>query len=96
MMLEQIILAIALLAWLFVRAARLAKERQSLLDLCARDDVPLSERRAVIAADAGASAFAIEALASLVVLPLLGRAKLRLHSARARALWWGPTQLERS
>jgi cytochrome c oxidase assembly factor CtaG len=53
MMLEQIFLTVGLLVWLFFRAAHLDEERQSLLDLAARDGVPLSERRASLAASAG-------------------------------------------
>jgi cytochrome c oxidase assembly factor CtaG len=53
MMLEQMLLTVALLAWLFFRAARRDEDRQALLDFAARDGTPLSDRRATIAANAG-------------------------------------------
>lgn len=53
MMLEQIFLTIGLLAWLFFRAARQDEERQALLDVATEHNLPLSERRATLAADAG-------------------------------------------
>ncbi len=55
MMLEQMILTVLLLAWLFFRFARQAEERQQLLDLAAERGVPLSERRATLAAEADSS-----------------------------------------
>jgi cytochrome c oxidase assembly factor CtaG len=53
MMLEQIFLTIALLSWLFLRAARQDEDRQALLELAAQHNAPLTERRAALAADAG-------------------------------------------
>ncbi len=53
MMVEQIFLTVLLLAWLFFRVARQEEERQALLDLADQHGVPLSERRATLAADAG-------------------------------------------
>lgn len=55
MMLEQMLLTIGLLAWLFFRAARLDEARQALLDYAAEHRIPLSEQRAAIAADAGSA-----------------------------------------
>lgn len=55
MMVEQIVLTGVLLAWLFLRAARRDEERQELLDLAFERGVPLSERRAAIAARSGSS-----------------------------------------
>jgi cytochrome c oxidase assembly factor CtaG len=54
MMLEQILLTVGVLAWLFFRAARLDEDRQSLLEFAAQHDTPLSEQRATLAANAGA------------------------------------------
>ena len=56
MMIEQVIFTTALLAWLFQRYIRQDEDRQSLLDLAARQRVPLSEERAARAARAGTTA----------------------------------------
>jgi cytochrome c oxidase assembly factor CtaG len=56
MMIEQVLLTTALLAWLFARAIRQDEDRQSLLDFADRRGVPLAEERAARAARAGASA----------------------------------------
>ena len=53
MMLEQLLLTVALLAWLFLRFAAQDEERQSLLDLAAERGRPLSDARAARAAEAG-------------------------------------------
>lgn len=53
MMIEQMILTIVLLGWLFYRFAAREEQRQSLLDLAARRGVELSSDRAARAADAG-------------------------------------------
>jgi cytochrome c oxidase assembly factor CtaG len=56
MMIEQMLLTIGLLGWLFFRFARRDEERQELLDLAARRGVPLTAERAARAARAGESA----------------------------------------
>lgn len=56
MMVEQGLLTTGLLIWLFWRYMRQAEERQSLLDLAARQGVPLEDERAARAARAGATA----------------------------------------
>lgn len=53
MMLEQLLLTVGLLAWLFLRFAAQDEERQSLLDLAAERGAPLSDARAARAAAAG-------------------------------------------
>jgi cytochrome c oxidase assembly factor CtaG len=53
MMVEGSIVTICLFAWLFLRSARLADERQALLDLAAARGVELSEERAARAVAAG-------------------------------------------
>jgi putative membrane protein len=53
MMVEESILTILLLGWLFFRFAKQDEERQSLLDLAAREGVELSDERAARAAKAG-------------------------------------------
>ncbi len=54
MMIEQIILTIVLLGWLFLRFAAQDDERQALVDLASSHGVPLSDARAARAASAGA------------------------------------------
>jgi cytochrome c oxidase assembly factor CtaG len=54
MMIEQIVLTVILLGWLFLRFAARDDERQSLLDLARDRGVPLSDERAARAARAGA------------------------------------------
>ncbi len=54
MMVEQTLLTVGLLAWLFLRFASRDEERQQLLDLAAAEGVPLSEQRAARAVAAGA------------------------------------------
>lgn len=54
MMVEQMIVTILLLGWLFYRFAVSDEERQKLLDLAAAEGVELSEERAARAAEAGA------------------------------------------
>ena len=56
MMVEQMLLTVLLLAWLFLRAARQDEERQALLDFAADNDIPLSRQRVALAADAGTTA----------------------------------------
>jgi putative membrane protein len=56
MMVEGSIVTICLFAWLFLRSARLADERQELLDLAAAHGVELSEERAARAVAAGRGA----------------------------------------
>ena len=56
MMVEQSILTICLFAWLFVRAAREAEERQELLELAAARGYELTEERATRAVAAGRAA----------------------------------------
>jgi putative membrane protein len=53
MMVEGSIVTICLFAWLFLRSARMADERQELLDLAAARGVELSEERAARAVAAG-------------------------------------------
>ena len=53
MMVEESILTILLLGWLFFRFAKQDEERQSLLDLAARRGIELSDERAARAAKAG-------------------------------------------
>ncbi len=53
MMVEESILTILLLGWLFFRLAKADEERQSLLDLAAREGIELSDERAARAAKAG-------------------------------------------
>jgi cytochrome c oxidase assembly factor CtaG len=53
MMVEGSVVTICLFAWLFLRSARLADERQELLDLAAARGVELSEERAARAVNAG-------------------------------------------
>ncbi|HEY2160687.1 MAG TPA: cytochrome c oxidase assembly protein [Solirubrobacteraceae bacterium] len=53
MMVEESILTIVLLGWLFFRFAKQDEERQSLLDLAARRGIELSDERAARAARAG-------------------------------------------
>jgi cytochrome c oxidase assembly factor CtaG len=53
MMIEESILTIILLGWLFMRFARQDEERQSLMDLAARRGIELSDERAARAARAG-------------------------------------------
>jgi putative membrane protein len=53
MMVEESILTIVLLGWLFFRLAQRDEERQSLLDLAARQGIELSDERATRAANAG-------------------------------------------
>lgn len=55
MMIEQMLLTIGLLAWLFLRFADRDEQRQGLADLAARRGVALDEGRAARAAEAGAS-----------------------------------------
>jgi cytochrome c oxidase assembly factor CtaG len=55
MMIEEMILTILLLGWLFYRFAVQDEERQALLDLATQRGVELSEERAARAATAGAS-----------------------------------------
>ena len=56
MMVEGSIVTICLFGWLFLRAARLADERQELLDLAASRGVELTEERAARAVAAGRGA----------------------------------------
>jgi putative membrane protein len=56
MMIEQILLTTAFLAWLFARLMRRDEQRQSLLDLSARRGVPLAAERAERAVAAGPAA----------------------------------------
>ena len=53
MMLEQLLLTVCLLAWLFLRMAAQDEERQRLLDLAAERGEPLTDERAARAAAAG-------------------------------------------
>jgi putative membrane protein len=53
MMVEQVVLTTALLAWLFLRLVNREEQRQDLLDLAASSGLPLSEERARRAAEAG-------------------------------------------
>jgi len=53
MMVEQMLLTVFVLAWLFFRFARQDDERQALLELAAERGVALSEQRATLAAEAG-------------------------------------------
>jgi cytochrome c oxidase assembly factor CtaG len=56
MMVEEMLLTVCLLAWLFLRFASRDEERQRLLDLAAERGLPLSEGRAGRAAAAGTTA----------------------------------------
>jgi putative membrane protein len=56
MMIEGSLLTIGLFAWLFVKTAREAEERQGLVELAAAQGVELSERRAARAVAAGRGA----------------------------------------
>ena len=53
MLIEQMLLTVALLAWLFLRAAQVDEDRQQLIEFAAKNNLPLRERRAALAADAG-------------------------------------------
>jgi putative membrane protein len=53
MMVEESILTVLLLGWLFFRFARQDEQRQELLDLAARQGIELSDERARRAAQAG-------------------------------------------
>jgi putative membrane protein len=53
MMVEQMILTVALLAWLFLRFATRDEQRQALMDLADARGVPLTDERAARAAAAG-------------------------------------------
>ena len=53
MMVEQSILTVLLLGWLFMRFAKQDEERQALLDLAQRQGIELSDERAARAARAG-------------------------------------------
>jgi len=55
MMVEESILTIVLLGWLFFRFAKQDEQRQSLLDLAARRGIELSDERAARAARAGSA-----------------------------------------
>jgi len=56
MMVEQMLLTVLLLAWLFLRAARQDEERQALLDFAADNDIPLSRQRDALPAAAATTA----------------------------------------
>jgi len=56
MLVEQGLLTVGLLAWLFLRAARMDEDRQAVLELAAAHDLRLDERRATLAANAGTTA----------------------------------------
>ncbi len=56
MMVEQIILTVLVLAWLFMRFARQDEERQSLVDFASEHGLELSDARAARAAAAGTGA----------------------------------------
>jgi cytochrome c oxidase assembly factor CtaG len=58
MMIEQIFLTTALLAWLFMRFASRDEQRQALLDLAEERGAPISDERAARAATAGSAAAA--------------------------------------
>ncbi len=60
MMLEESLVTLGLLSWLFLRAARESDERQVLLDRAHRAGVPLSEQRAGRAVAAGAGGLLAE------------------------------------
>ncbi|MGI8712598.1 MAG: cytochrome c oxidase assembly protein [Solirubrobacteraceae bacterium] len=62
MMVEQVLLTTAVLAWLFVRFAREDEERQQLMDVAARRGAPLSDERAARAVAAGAGPRLLERL----------------------------------
>lgn len=53
MMIEEMLLTVGLLAWLFFRLASQDEQRQELLDLAADRGIPLSDERAARAARAG-------------------------------------------
>jgi cytochrome c oxidase assembly factor CtaG len=55
MMVEQVLLTVGLLAWLFLRFAQQDEERQQLLDLARARGVPLADERAARAVAAGAA-----------------------------------------
>src|SRR3954451_1526168 len=55
MMVEQTVLTLALLVWLFVRLGREEEARQDLLDIARERGVALSDERAARAASAGAA-----------------------------------------
>lgn len=63
MMVEESLLTLGLLAWLFLKAAREGDERQSLLDYAHRNQLELSEARATRAVAAGRGADLRERLA---------------------------------
>jgi cytochrome c oxidase assembly factor CtaG len=56
MMIEQMLLTVGLLAWLFFRLAAQDEDRQSLLDLAEQQGTPLTPERAARAAAAGRTA----------------------------------------
>jgi cytochrome c oxidase assembly factor CtaG len=70
MMVEQIILTTALLAWLFSRFARQDEERQSLLDLAAERGIEMSDERAARAARAGTTQHLRERLMQIAPEPV--------------------------
>jgi putative membrane protein len=55
MMIEQLVLTVCLLAWLFTRLAAQDEDRQQLLDLADRRGIALGDERAARAAAAGAA-----------------------------------------
>jgi cytochrome c oxidase assembly factor CtaG len=77
MLIEQMLLTVALLAWLFLRAVHQDEDRQMLLELAARDGAPLSERRATLAANAGTS--------SELRARLLNGATYRTHAEKSES-----------
>lgn len=64
MMVEESILTILLLGWLFLKAARESDERQALLDLARERGVPLTDARAARAVAAGRGAELRERISS--------------------------------
>ena len=70
MMVEESLLTIGLLAWLFIRAAKEGEERQSLMDFAYENQVELSEARATRAVAAGRGAELRERLARTAAAPV--------------------------
>ena len=74
MMVEESLLTIGMLAWLFIKAAKEGEERQSLMDFAYENKLELTEARATRAVAAGRGAELRERLARMAIAPA-GRAR---------------------
>jgi cytochrome c oxidase assembly factor CtaG len=77
MMIEESILTVLLLGWLFFRFARQDEQRQALLDLAAREGIELSDERARRAAQAGSTEVLRKRLLAGASVDSAGRLKER-------------------